>query len=349
MQEPNFDTRAVAISGDGSTIVGYSEIDEPNTTRTYERAVSWGLDGQINRLFAETLQQPQGVAGAVNFDGSVIGGTINGVFAGGVTDAFVYRESTGPVLLGAGQDEYFGTNVTAMSSDGTTFAGRVRAVQQYTPLIWTDGGATVRQIDGFEDVASLSVEAMSADGSTIAGTWNKNGGLQRGFIWSETTGRVDLGIDTPTTFSGHLFKDMSDDGKTFLLDFPMTGPTLYSEAEGLRVLEVPDAFETAEVLSMSGDGSVVVGYVRAGSERTQGYWVDGNFNLFSDALAANGLTVGEFDIDFLVDVADDGRTFVGYGELDDGQERGFVAVIPEPALLSAVVIGGLCLLRRRLT
>jgi len=88
---------------------------------------------------------------------------------------------------------------------------------------------------------------------------------------------------------------------------------------------------------------------------TAGIWPDKNSELITiaDLAASYGIDTSDWTnfkrLYAISDVQDDGKYAIsGYGTwAADGTSRGFVLVVPEPATLSFLALGGLALLRRR--
>lgn len=86
-----------------------------------------------------------------------------------------------------------------------------------------------------------------------------------------------------------------------------------------------------------------------------GIWPDKNteFVTLADLAASYGIDTSEWTVFkrayAISDVQDDGKyAITGYGTwAADGTSRGFVLIVPEPATLSFLALGGLALLRRR--
>ena len=138
---------------------------------------------------------------------------------------------------------------------------------------------------------------------------------------------------------------VSADGSVLVGERP--GAFMWTVANGFTV------FGTGFPLSISGDGLVVVG-----SEfGTDGafIWdaVNGQRSLKAVLENDHGLDLTGWELDLAFDISADGRTIVGSGTFDEGNgdERiaAWVAVIPEPASAALLAVGGLAVLRRRVS
>ena len=101
---------------------------------------------------------------------------------------------------------------------------------------------------------------------------------------------------------------------------------------------------------MSGDGSVVVGTGSSASGVEAFVWTSsGGMGRLWDVLLASGVNPaasGWTGLSGAYAITPDGNTIVGSGTRN-GNTEAFVAVVPEPASLSPMALGGIFLLRRR--
>ncbi len=158
--------RALAVSADGSTIVGYGAV--PGAT---PQAFRWSdAEGMV------ALGSPQGntlsEAYAVSADGSVVVGRA----FGGVAQAFRWTESGG--MQGMGNLPGFAqTRAVGVSEDGSTIVGYGESDSETSTFIWTEETGmrslvTVLQEDYGVNIAgwrSLQAQAISSDGFVIVG------------------------------------------------------------------------------------------------------------------------------------------------------------------------------------
>ena len=104
-------------------------------------------------------------------------------------------------------------------------------------------------------------------------------------------------------------------------------------------------------MGVSADGSVVVGH--DGALVPGGYvaviWEnDNSMRNLNDVLADDfGLDLTGWTLTHALSISDDGMVIVGYGENPSGETEAWIAVIPEPATLSLLALGGLAVMRCR--
>lgn len=227
---PGGGTYASAISGDGSTIMGYGWVC-PNGTRTCTssdtvKAYRWTVAGKYQVLGSRGTSDYFG-AGAVSYDGSVIVGehppTLSGFAAFRWTDAQGMVQlpmniatavtTDGAMVAGAdvwwktsGQTGMFGpfpgeqNQTEAYGLAGTAQApvavgGAIKGSDPFGPAFhafrWTPAG-------GLQDLGLTTGDdsiaaAISADQSVVVGEATDANGFWRAFRWSASTGMVDIG------------------------------------------------------------------------------------------------------------------------------------------------------------
>lgn len=321
-------TRLVAISGDGSTIVGYdlSPVDSSSA------AFRWR-----NGLLTE-LSLQDGASNPMVKDVSRTGSVAVGWFTlNGRTQAFRWTLLSGATTLG----DFPGNMLaTAVSADGSTIAAQDSA-----------GVYRWRKSDGFVDLGTLpeypylSVSGISADGSVIVGTGFNEVGPPVAFRWTAETGMITLGDLTGSQASRSDLAS-SADGATIvgqhrspsgLEAFRWTG------TEGMVGLgDLPPGDIDSRAYAVSADGGIVVGTSRSMlptipyAELEYAYkafiWDQAHgMRSLKDVLAGDyGLDLTGWTLTIAKDISDDGRTIIGEGINPEGYSQAWIARLPAP-------------------
>lgn len=189
--------------------------------------------------------------------------------AGG-TGVFTPLDVLGKVMDGSGQPAPW-NRATVVSGDGKVAAGFAQnGPVDRSPAVWNEDG-TGFLLDPADEDAPGEVKAINGDGSLVAGDWAGSG-----FVWTPAGGIVKFkASDSP--FDTVLVNAMTGDGTRLLGTVVMYDPELlqstqrafvWTSASGVRWLDeaaaeagvvVPAGVTLANVLSVSADGTVVLG------------------------------------------------------------------------------------------
>jgi probable HAF family extracellular repeat protein len=334
------------ISADGRVAVGRSL---PNYG--YE-AYRWTeAEGMIGMGFLPG--RTKSVSLDVSADGSVI---VGGSYST-PNRAFRWTQATGMVSLGVlpGDNASYAKGVSA---DGSVVVGFSEIFANPFPsqaFRWTSGGGMVGLGHLLSSPAAQSLaEGVSADGSVVVGYSSSTQG-QQAFRWTAGSGMVGLG-DLPGGATWSWALGVSADGRVVVgvspsAAFPIGEAFIWTEETGMVGLgTLSSASSQSKAYAASADGSVVVGW----SYDTEGrafIWdrQHGMRNLRDVLTDECGLDLsGWGGLGLAYGVSADGLTIVGTGGGPSaGNSEGFVAVLPEPATLSLLALGGLAMLRRR--
>ena len=253
-------------------------------------------------------------ANSVSADGSVV---VGGAFAGLTSHAYRWTEDLGMVNLadhdGSGTvggsigewAEYSWAN--SVSADGSVVVGFGNDGTRDRAFRWTSGLGMVNLVD-FDGNGSISgtgkewatgnsnANSVSADGSVVVGYGNDAGNIGRAFRWTEDLGMVNL-----ADFDGN--GSISGTGKEW-------------------------ASMRSEAMSVSADGSAVVGYAYdAGNKYHSFRWTEdlGMVNLADhDGSGTVGDSIGEWaEESWATSVSADGSVVVG-GAYDGSETRAFI-------------------------
>jgi len=116
--------------------------------------------------------------------------------------------------------------------------------------------------------------------------------------------------------------------------------------------EIPGT-QYSRARAASSDGTVIVGradvLVDQNLRSAAAIWDNRCGMRFLEEVLVNdcGLNLTGWDLQEAVDISDDGFVIVGRGRNPAGYMEAWMAIIPEPATLSLLAVGGLAVLRRR--
>lgn len=212
-----------------------------------------------------------------------------------------------------------------------------------------------------ESVRSRVAADVSGDGSVIVGTLRSLQGGDQAFVWSETAGATRLEYLPDTNDNGAT--GVSDDGRVVIgtsnylkrgspvenqIPDEATRSFRWTADGGMEDLGFVAETDSIKANALSGDGSVIVGdiYRRGPSdndpnlltvvERDGFIWdeVRGIRDLQEVLVKDFGLgsNLAGWDILRVTDIADDGRTIVGWGTNPSGIHEDWVARLDPPLL-----------------
>jgi|GEM_PF-5874858 len=203
------ESSALGVSGDGSVVVGVSDVDDTN-----REAFRWS-NGTMESLGSLPGQTP-GSANLISDNGNVIAGFA--FDSGGTRRVFVWQDGVISDIGDLGGGPVY---ATAMSSDGSTIIGQTNphnpdVADTSQAYYWRDG--VMREVGYLPTDNPLGAftvaEAVSGDGSVIVGSARgETGNSSMAFRWTEESGIVALG-----TLGGESSKatDVSEDGTTIV-------------------------------------------------------------------------------------------------------------------------------------
>ena len=336
-------TLAFGLSGDGSTVVGFS------SSASREEAFRWReADGLLG------LGDLQGAAFrsrafAASEDGSVVVG--DGESSPGRRQAFRWTASGGMQGLGFLPGGWFESVARATSAFGDVVVGQSRTDSGEEAFRWT----SITGMQGLGDfpggLYSSIAQDVTSDGAVICGQgWSDLG--PEAFRWDASGGVQGLG-DLPGGEYLSGATAMNSDGSV-IAGFGNTGPGLegfiWTSAGGMESLgDLPGGRVQCIPLDVSDDGSIVVGYDVFDETRTDAFlWQRGTgMRRLEDVLTEFGIDMSGWLLTDATGISRDGTTITGYGIGPFGLTEAWVAVIPDPATAPMVAIALVAVLQRR--
>ncbi len=328
-------SEATAVSGDGSTVVGYSRSNSINANGSDE-AFRW-RDGQMLALGAPPLYSSAAHlrfsrATGVNYDGTIIAGTSTGWLE-------PYRSSLLWLDGTLSSSNVFIESEGGRMANNNAWTGRTEFFQFYPNAFLRSpnpGQSAVICYPSSCGDGSTRSNDISADGTTIVGSATPYPFLtsnSHAFRWRVGTGYQALG--TLPGFTSCTSTAVSGDGSTvhgYCWIIGSSQPFRWTSGTGMVPSNIP--FPPTAV---SYDGSIAV----AGGS----IWdaVNGTRSL-KTLLTGYGIDMSAWSFLIINDVSDDGMVFVGYGSRTNGNYEAFRAVLPEPA--TALLLAPMAMLLR---
>ena len=320
------------ISADGSTVLGRSDAAGGLFTYVWTRQAGM-------QPIATSEQHGWAISG----DGSVVAG---GGFVDGHMQAFRWTAETGVLGLGDLPGGGFSSTARGISDGGQVIVGESVSDNGWEAFRWTEDGGMV----GLGSLPGPWFEShaydASADGSVIVGESRSEFGTE-GFRWTETEGMVGLGFLHGEYGKSQAF-GVSADG-TVIVGLSWNSmsdeePVRWTAETGWVGLGSLLPRVNGAAYGVSADGSRIVG--RSGNDAFIWDAVNGMRN-FADVLTDEfGLDLTGWHLGNAVAISSDSCTIAGSGS-HDGDVEAWVAVIPEPASLTALACAGLLAMRRR--
>ena len=324
----SFNTDVRGLSPEGSVAVGAL-----NAGPGQNHAFRWSFPTGLTNLPA-LLPGDGGAAVGASTLGSVIVGLRSP--AGG--DSFSTRAArwtdSGPQALGvpAGVPADAQTDVWGVSGTGLISAGRVwTAPGSYRAVQWNGTTATFLPVSGGGQ-ASLATD-VSNDGSVIVG-WG--GSFSRPKRWTNgieatlsigdaLSGSAQVVSGNGLVTGGTVFSNGEQQSRIAIWPTPASAPTI-----------IAPATSAPQILDISGNGAVAVGYYSALG--TGWVWTPSTGMLSATAyFALQGFDVSNWQIGAINAVSDDGLVFAGRGRFN-GQNSGFVISVPAPGAAPALML-----------
>lgn len=286
------DSRALAVDGTGSVIVGYSQSSDG--VRAFRWTEASGMES-LGVLAGGLSSQAHGISS----DGSVIVGQSESSVG---TRAFRWTEAGGMVslgtLTGGAQSEALG-----ISGDGTVIVGFSDSTSGDRAFRWTQSGGMVSLgvlTGGTESFA----ESTNDDGSVVVGVGDTAGGT-RGFRWTASGGMQNLGTldGTGASYAVHV----SGDGAVVVGRSDSVDGTRafrWTAAGGMVSLGTLEGGSESQAAGVNDDGSVIVGRSES-DEGTRAF----RWTAAGGMESLGTLEGGSFSTAFAV--SGDGRVIVG--------------------------------------
>jgi probable HAF family extracellular repeat protein len=338
----NYSSSALAVSADGSVVVGSGRSAGGN------EAFRWTSAGGMVGLGELGGGNFLSIAYGVSADGSIVTGWSTSASG---EEAFYWAGECGMLPIGdlpGGGHKNYG-HASAISSDGSTVVGWGSSASGDEAFRWTRSGgiAGLGDLPGgsFSSVAT----AVSSDGSVVVGASRSiDDGGHEAFRWTSEGGMVGLGDLTGGGFGSGAYGVSADGSVVVGTGNSASGNEAFrwtSEGGMVGLGDLPGGIAASQGNAVSADGSIVLGSAWSDAGREAFLWTAaGGMQSLRDLLIAGGATGLEgWTLTSAAAISADRRTIVGGGRNPDGNFEAWIATVPEPSAL-VLSIGGLLLL-----
>ena len=307
-----FNSRANAVSSDGSVVVGFG------TSASGQEAFRWTSAGGMIGLSDLTGGSFSSSANGVSANGSVVVGAGNSASG---PEAFRWTSGGGLAGLSDLAGGSFNSIANAVSADGLVVVGAGNTASGSEAFRWTSGG-------GMVSIGSSYARGVSADGSVVVG--NVTTTAPEAFRWTSSGGLVKLG-DLPGSPLQSDATGVSANGSVVVgQGNSATGAEAFRWTSGGGMVGLGDlagGLTICQANGVSADGSIIVGYgfTALGSEAFVWDAINGMRNL-KDFLAPRvGGALTGWTLTSAQAISADGRTIVGYGTNASGNTEAWSA------------------------
>lgn len=323
----SFESKALGISADGGTVVGYGRTVSGSTSGVPE-AFRWTINDGMVGLGDLAGGIIFSMARNVSADGNTVVGFSSSTAS--AYDAFRWTSSGGLVSIGDLAGGIYQSQAYASSADGAVVVGHGRSESGPEAFRWTAADGIVGLGDlaggGFGSVA-LDV---SSDGSVVVGYSQSGVAYNDAYRWTSETGMTSLG-SLPGPCPGGSAHAVSADGAVIVGEAGC-GLEVFrwtSESGMVGLGDVPGKYSYA--YDVSADGDVIVGqHVDSTTDAEEAFvWTQASgMQPLMDVLAAGGATgLTGWTFQSAQAVSANGHWVAGYGINPAGQTEAFLANI----------------------
>ncbi len=328
-------TQASAVSGDGTVVVGQaftSNLFGPMA------AFRWSATGGMADL--GTLggyNQP--FAAGVNYDGTVVVGTLGGLFV----NSQAFRWLDGPGMTGLGYlpgDSW--SSATGVSADGKVIVGNSgTSSSDGQAFRWVDDGSSTGHMEGLGLAGGTRTQAnaVSADGKVVVGNLYYSTEEYQTFRWSESEGMHSLfPVGFPFGMRASATAVNADGSVVVGSIYQDSTASAYRWVYGelYTVLGQLGTGDFSEALAVSADGSVVVGRAGDGTSFEAFYWAEGEpegMVSVASLLQEAGVEMTGWVLETATGISADGTVIVGSGSSPDSSLEAWIARLgPTPGV-----------------
>jgi uncharacterized membrane protein len=331
-----FHSTPLAVSADGSTVVGWSRGPEPGLPAPQSfRAFRWTSSEGMIELVDSASTLTFIIARDVSADGSVVVGECYDDGTGTSNVPCYWTATGGLTAIIDTSGTLMGVRTFGVSADGSVIVGTARSPTSLVAYRWTPVTGMQSLYPLPSSIVDGSSFGVSFDGSVITGQVMMTVPDVQPFRWTEQTGLVGLG-DVPGGLFYALGFGISADGNTIVggarTSFGSRDEAfIWTEASGYVLVDSLHGAEAGSTFyASSGDGTIVVGSM-VGLGATIWSSVDGLRSLQSVLVNDYGLDLTGWTLYTARDCSSDGLTIAGTGLNPQGDTEAWIAHLGHPA------------------
>jgi hypothetical protein len=310
-------TRAMAITSDGSTVVGAAILGHP-AVWWFEGVFVWTAGGGMSLVF------PESIRGVVHYCAVSDTGDICGSkeAAPGTSDEGF--RIVGGVPTTSGFDRFFGYS---------------RGGQWAVGMGWDHGAFRWSPVTGYEFIggqpdAAAARDITPAGDMIVGGTFNYPG-TGGGFVWTPGAGFSLIGGLPGVPGSDCSLYAVAAGGSvaagSVINAAGNVQPVRWYPGRGLRIINNLAGYDAGRALDVSDDGEVIIGEAIQFQQPARAFvWdrVRGTRDLRSYLIQLGSIEVAGWTLRTATAVSADGRVIAGWGTDPQGHTQAYVARVP---------------------
>ncbi|NOX57722.1 MAG: PEP-CTERM sorting domain-containing protein [Planctomycetes bacterium] len=340
-------SRALGVSPDGSTVIGYKQPAGRREAMRWEGGQSFAL-GHLPNLPGSVRNS---LARAASASGVTVGRSTSAASGPGLFEAFRWEGGT---MAGLGDlpGGTFYSEAWGVSANGSIVVGRATSSSGTEAFRWEDG-----QMHGLGDLPggsfSSAARDVSASGSVVVGAATSASGSEA-FRW-ENGNMTGLGDLPGGNFDSDALAVSANGTVVVGVSSGASGQsTAFRWEDGLMtdLGTLPGGSGPSIARAVSADGSVIIGDAAMDNSSALEPFIftpDKGMRSLSTVLEELGIDTSDWILSLATGVSDDGRTIVGYGTRISPfvQREAWIAVVPEPNTFALLLLGSLVIARPR--
>ncbi|HEY2841135.1 MAG TPA: hypothetical protein VGJ26_18410 [Pirellulales bacterium] len=341
---PGWDqTYGIALSGNGTTVVGVAE----DTVNLVGRAARWTAGTGVQDIGPGDASLSSSANG-VSADGSVVVGS----FGNSTAEAFRWTAASGVVAMGFLPGGNFSI-ASEVNGNGSVIVGQANDATTLRAFAWSaaTGMQALPIAPGFD--FTYGAASVSADGTVIVGTNANQGGVSsadRAYRYTSAGGYQDLGVQPG--FFRSAASNVSGDGLTVVglsQSFPgfstVIGAFRWTQSTGLVPLFFDDEV-SSYANAVNYDGSRIVGVSIGATGSRAVMWTStlGSVDL-NTYLPTLGVNLSGWNLTGASGISYDGSVISGDGTFNGVETSWIVSTssVPEPSALLLTALGSAAL------